>query len=85
MNGVMFTSMEAALIANTERSGACPQRSEDSRRSASRCELRLTNAAQGQVVQTVMPAINFNSDSGAAITAPLPVGTTGKISTRQDA
>lgn len=36
MNGVIFTSMEAALIANTERSGVCPQRSEDSRRGASR-------------------------------------------------
>ncbi len=36
MNGVTFTSMEAALIATTRRSGACPQRSEDSRRGASR-------------------------------------------------
>ncbi len=36
MSGVTFTSMEAAAIANTERSGACPQRSEDSRRGASR-------------------------------------------------
>lgn len=36
MNSGTFASMEAALIANTERSGACPQRSEDSRRGASR-------------------------------------------------
>ncbi|CUA99520.1 hypothetical protein Ga0061062_108152 [Comamonas thiooxydans] len=36
MNSFTFTSMDAAAIANTERSGACPQRSEDSRRGASR-------------------------------------------------
>lgn len=36
MNDITFTSMEAALIATTRRSGACPQRSEDSRRGASR-------------------------------------------------
>ena len=65
MNSATFTNMEAALIANTERPGACPQRSEDSRRGAPK---------------VVLSAINFDSDGGAAITAPLPVGNTGRTS-----
>lgn len=61
MNGVMFTSMEAAVIANTERSGACPQRSEDSRLGTP---------------LVALPAINFGGYAGACTTS-VPVGNTG--------
>lgn len=58
---------EAAATANAERSGACPQRSEDSRRGAPLMAL---------------PAINFGGYGGVGTTS-VPVGNAGTTFTGQ--
>lgn len=74
---------EAAGVEPLQRTCACPQRSEDSRRCASRRDIppsKTGNTGLNLFAESLPAAINFDSDGGAAITAPLPVGNTGRTS-----
>lgn len=61
------TDIASDVIANAERTGACPQRSEDSRRGSP---------------LVALAAINFGGYGGAATTS-VPVGNTGTTFTGQ--